>query len=63
MQGMMSLFSLNSYPAKNTAQSKSLRIHFRELVSNEELQLERLVHVVNQLGHQLQVTGLISDVK
>ena len=60
---MKSLFSLNSYFVESAAQSKSSRIHFRELIPNEKLQLQRFVHVVNQLGHKLQVTGLIREIK
>src|SRR5712692_9775263 len=63
MQGMKSPFCLGSYFVESSAQSKSSRVRFRELLRNEEFQLERFVHVLNQLGHQLQVTGLIRDIK
>ena len=39
MQGMNSLFSLDSYFVESSAQSKSSRVRFRELLRDEKFQL------------------------
>lgn len=50
MQGMKTTFFLNSYFLENSVQRRSLRLHLRELLGNEQFQLQRFVDIIDHCG-------------